>query len=327
MPAWAPGVWAVDAWFGTSWSGDSALGLDPAAITSSGGVGAPSLLLDDTLHPSAITSSGAVGSPSLIRSTGPLSVDVTASLGALENASESQVLAGENHAKVGNEIISFETADLTAPYNYDLSDLTRELRSTDGTGHQIGDLFCLITDAVQRIAVGDELEGETILVRCVSKFQDPGDVTPVEVIISTKDPADVFVPDDIFVEIDPTETIYDTLDLTTGVTGTWSDWIALDFSSAIPAGIKAVLVEVRMSGKLTDGDDPIYFGIEYRKADGYPVWKLSELLGQSIEGINLTHQAILTVTGGLTGEFRYTENADAEVYRYVIKAIAYFKKP
>ena len=64
--------------------------------------------------------------------------------GTLTSKTEEEVLAGANRALVGNEIIGFKTATLTAPGAYTLTTLLRGLRDTPTDGHILYDRFILL---------------------------------------------------------------------------------------------------------------------------------------------------------------------------------------
>ena len=80
-------------------------------------------------------------------------VDVNLSHGDLENKSEAQVLAGQNVALVGQEIIGFQTATLLAPGSYRLSNLLRGLRNTERfiSTHVTDESFVMLSSATLQL--------------------------------------------------------------------------------------------------------------------------------------------------------------------------------
>lgn len=75
-------------------------------------------------------------------------VDVTLKFGTLTSKTESEVLAGENLALLGEEIIAFKTATLIGASQYRLSGLLRGRRDTDDkmSTHAINEAFALLSD-------------------------------------------------------------------------------------------------------------------------------------------------------------------------------------
>lgn len=75
-----------------------------------------------------------------------VTVVLGAGAGALSSASESAVLNGANMALLGNEIIAFQTATLTAPLTYELADMLRGRRGTEWAmpGHVAAERFVLL---------------------------------------------------------------------------------------------------------------------------------------------------------------------------------------
>lgn len=300
-----------------------------ASIDPAGGVGEPVISLTGGIYPSSINPAGGVGSPSLTRGVGAVTVDVSESFGALESLSASQVEGGENHAVLGNEIISFRTAELAAAFQYGLSNLDRTLRETPGNGHAIGDLFCLITEDVARIAVPESVVGQVVKVKCVSKYQSLSDVDSHDVTIAPASPSDIFVPDDIFVRVDPFDVVFDTGNLTTGVNNVWSAWQAIDFSGSVPVGASAVLVNWSMNVFTGSDQEEEYLAMEFRRSASYTADKFTEYSGGpklQTFGLSLSGHAILPVGSDLSGEIRYLQN-NLNGYSYVMRVVAYFKKP
>lgn len=71
---------------------------------------------------------------------------VTLAAGTLESVTEDLVLAGQNVALVGDEIIGFTTATLIAGTTYELSGLIRGLRNTTPATHAVLTRFVLLSE-------------------------------------------------------------------------------------------------------------------------------------------------------------------------------------
>lgn len=260
-----------------------------------------------------------------------LAVDVSASFGELESVTASQLEGGENHAIAGREIIAFKTADLTAPFKYDLSEMVREVRESPGDGHAVGELFALITDDVVRIGVSEELVGSTVLVKCVSKYQDISDVNAKPVVIAPRTPETIFVPDDVYVPVEPFDLVFDTGTLSSGTNGVLSAWQALDFSGSVPVGAAAVVVRWNMVAVRTGGSTGDNFlAMEYRRSSSWTAQRFAEaqiiMDGAGDSSPLFSGQAILNVGADLAGELRYMEQS-AGTYAYKIEVVGYLKKP
>jgi hypothetical protein len=80
--------------------------------------------------------------------------------GTLASDTEANVLNGANAALLGNEIIQFKTATLTATNTYTLSGLLRGRRGTEwaAASHAIGDRFVLLTSATLALIEADSAE-------------------------------------------------------------------------------------------------------------------------------------------------------------------------
>lgn len=312
-------------------TGDPAQSVYPLAV-GGGGVGVPTVSQPNVVYPLSVGASGGVGQPSVIRGTGELQVDVSESFGSLESMSASQVALGENHFVLKDEIASMEVASLDAPFVYSLSQMQRALRGTPGTGHAIGDMFCLISEDIARISVDDSLVGQTVLFKCVSKYQSLGDVVAKSVVIQPKAAADVFVPDDIFVRLASPEQVWTSGDLTTGTKDVWSDWIEVDLSSAVPAGVNGVVVNVRMVAVRTGGaGNATTLGIEYKRlASEITEERIAEayiMPDEDDKQSRYSQQAIIALASDRTCQLRYLQNGSVVYYNYVVKVVGYFKKP
>jgi hypothetical protein len=94
-------------------------------------------------------------------------IDVYMTHGALENKTETQVLNGDNWAKIGQEIIGFQTATLIATRTYRLSVLARGLRGTS-TLHAPHERFILLNDSIGFLPMSMSLTGTTRYFRAVA---------------------------------------------------------------------------------------------------------------------------------------------------------------
>ena len=111
------------------------------------------------LSPSAMgTASGALGdfhSGNIFDESNSVTV-VLLDGGALSSVSELLVLSGANAALLGDEIIQYKNADLTAAHTYRLSGLLRGRRGTEWAmaGHVSGERFVALSSALVRISDG-----------------------------------------------------------------------------------------------------------------------------------------------------------------------------
>lgn len=80
-------------------------------------------------------------------------LDVSLSHGDLENKTEAEVLAGQNTALVGGEIIGFQNATLLSPGVYRLSNLLRGLRNTERfiATHVAAEPFVLLSPSTTQL--------------------------------------------------------------------------------------------------------------------------------------------------------------------------------
>jgi hypothetical protein len=117
--------------------------------------------------------------------TGGVSVTITD--GELESVLASDLTYGENTALVGNEIIRFETATLTAPNTYNLpeSGLIRGVRGTEAyiSTHGAGERFVLLSDYLERVEGLTSDLGEELQFKAITGDQSLEDVDPVIVTV------------------------------------------------------------------------------------------------------------------------------------------------
>lgn len=108
-------------------------------------------------------------------------ISVTLKTGTLLSKAEIAVLNGDNWAMVGQEVIGFKTATLTAPNTYTLSGLLRGLQGTEVyiDSHVTNELFCLIDDGLVKIEFPDS-ERKTVKKFKVVTFGSSLDVTASE---------------------------------------------------------------------------------------------------------------------------------------------------
>ena len=110
-------------------------------------------------------------------------ISVQLKTGSLSSVSELDVLNGKNWATIGQEIIGFKNAVLTAPKTYTLSGLLRGRQGTEqfiGT-HVANELFCLLDDAVTRITLTTVDRNKTRLYKVVTIGSSLDKVDPIEV--------------------------------------------------------------------------------------------------------------------------------------------------
>lgn len=101
-------------------------------------------------------------------SVNTLSVDLSDSLGELEAATSAEMDAGATLALVGDELVSYQNATLTAAHEYDLEPLRRALYATAAASHAIGDRFVRLDDAVFHFSYKSLNVGNTIHVKLPS---------------------------------------------------------------------------------------------------------------------------------------------------------------
>ncbi len=101
--------------------------------------------------------------------------------GELESISELDFMNGRNSALVGDEIIYFKSAVLTAPNTYELSELLRGRRGTEWaiSNHTASEKFILISDYIERLE-GDQTDlNNQRLYKGLSPGQTTDDVTAI----------------------------------------------------------------------------------------------------------------------------------------------------
>jgi hypothetical protein len=166
--------------------------------------------------------------------------------GQLASDTEAAVLAGANWAKLGNEYIGFASASLGANAGrYTLSLMQRELRSTSGTGHAIGDTLILISSALLRVIVPNGLIGETVQVICVSPGQSTSDVAANAQIITITAPNSPYATSTTV-----TTTVNDALDTLN------TEFVVLKSgvsASSVPAGTMGLALEGNFNVYESDG--------------------------------------------------------------------------
>lgn len=157
---------------GVAWSSDGGTSWTRGpTITRATTFGAATSALSASATPGAFDDANTVG----------VSVGTT---GALRSVTDAQLLAGANLAVLGSELVGVGTATLTAPGVYTLSHLRRGERGTPLPGHASGERFVLVGSGVARVAVPAELVGETVLVKCLSRYEDLSDVVAQSVVIA-----------------------------------------------------------------------------------------------------------------------------------------------
>jgi hypothetical protein len=104
--------------------------------------------------------------------------------GELVSTTEDAVDAGDNLAKLGDEVLGYAGAALTGPLAYTLSDIKRGLLGTTMSGHGTGDDFIALNSALARVQVAASLVGATVPVKVLAPGEALGDVTAVNVVIA-----------------------------------------------------------------------------------------------------------------------------------------------
>jgi Putative phage tail protein len=126
--------------------------------------------------------------------TNTLSVDLTASQGTLVSATAAQADGGDTLAFVGTatggEIIAYSTANLVAPFTYNMSNyVLRGLRCSFASPHLTGERFMRLDAAVGRFAVTESRVGNTIYLKLLSFNRQGGglqalaDATPYTYVV------------------------------------------------------------------------------------------------------------------------------------------------
>jgi hypothetical protein len=101
-------------------------------------------------------------------STNTLSVDLSGSLGTLLGGTASDLAAAATLSLVGDELVAYQDADLTAAFEYDLSPLRRGLYGTPPAAHSIGARFVRLDDAIFKFGYTGLNVGSTIYVKLPS---------------------------------------------------------------------------------------------------------------------------------------------------------------
>lgn len=113
-----------------------------------------------------------------------LEVDLTQSAGALQSTSPLDASTGVTRSVVGNELLSYEVATLTATSEYDLTNLYRGQDTTEAAFHAAGSQFCRIDDNIAKIDLPAAYIGLQLYVKFVSfnvfgrGYQDLSMLTP-----------------------------------------------------------------------------------------------------------------------------------------------------
>jgi hypothetical protein len=112
------------------------------------------------------------------------SVDLTESGTQMLSTSAVDAQAGVTAAVVGSEVFSYVSANLTAPFEYDLTQLYRGQFGTEPGAHVTGDKYTRLDDAVEKISLPNAYIGQTLYVKFVSfnqfglGLQDISTLTP-----------------------------------------------------------------------------------------------------------------------------------------------------
>jgi hypothetical protein len=114
---------------------------------------------------------------------GGATVSVTINDGELESVAAGDLEAGENTALVGNEIIRFETATLTAARTYTLSNLVRGVRGTEAfiSTHGADERFVLLSDYIVRVDGLTSDLGQSLQFKAITGDQSLEDVDAVSI--------------------------------------------------------------------------------------------------------------------------------------------------
>lgn len=243
------------------------------------------------LSTTALSDSGAVAGA--FDNTNTVAVDLSAILGTLTAASDSQISGGENIAVLGNEIVGFGTPTLGTPSNYTLSHILRGLRASTMSGHSIGDRFVLVSDDIVRISLDESYVGYTVKVRVLAEGQDLADVASVDVVIAPRTLTDNETTINASKYTDGDMTLLE--DQSTLTTGSWT---ALNVSSWVPSGAVAVNIYSEAFAE-TSGDS---FAWEFRKDSGstvFPGAKVGPIEGvQDVDTSGLYTRVPVRYSGG-----------------------------
>jgi len=110
-------------------------------------------------------------------------VSVTIRSGELESVSPEDLANGENTALIGNAIIRFQTATLTATNTYTLSGILQGKRGTEWAtgGHGADELFVLLSDYLERVDGLTSDIGLPLQFKAITGDQDLTDVSPISI--------------------------------------------------------------------------------------------------------------------------------------------------
>lgn len=108
-------------------------------------------------------------------------IGVVLDQGELESVSLTDLNNGANTALIGNEIVRFQTATLTATNTYTLSNFYRGRRGTESfnSTHTSGERFVLLSDYVRRIDGDISDISKTLYFKALTSGQDLTQVSPV----------------------------------------------------------------------------------------------------------------------------------------------------
>jgi len=100
--------------------------------------------------------------------TNTLSVDLTASNGALASSNSANANIGSTLCLIGTEIVSYQTATLTSANHYGLTNLRRGLYGTTIASHASGQTFARLDEALFKYDYGSLALGTTMYVKLQS---------------------------------------------------------------------------------------------------------------------------------------------------------------
>lgn len=162
----------------------------------------------------ALSSAGVVANT--FDTTNTVQVDISDSGEQLVSATDTEILAGKNHAVLGSEILGVGIVSVVSPGVYTLSRLRRGQRGSAMTGHSIGERFAVIGAGTVRVVVPSAQIGATLQVKVVSPGQVLSDVTAKSVLIAAPTPQTL---DGLGVSSVPVANITGVLPISKGGTG------------------------------------------------------------------------------------------------------------
>jgi len=140
-------------------------------------------------------SSAIPSAPAGLDSTNTLTVDLTASGGELHSVDAQSASDLLNPCWASGEMLSYQTATLTAASKYNLTNLQRGAYGTPPGGHLAGERFVRIDDAVFRYPVPGSRVGQQLFVKLVSvNIWGGGRQDPSTVPVYTFTPAATTLP-------------------------------------------------------------------------------------------------------------------------------------